>query len=1151
MRKTAKKWLAFLLAASMVMSLLCVTALAVEEGAELDWNASEIVISDVETLKAFAEKVNGGTTFQGQTVTLGADLDLANEAWTPIGTSDNPFKGTFEGGNKTVSNLTVTGENSFVGLFGRTMAPAVVKDLTVNNAAVSGRQCVAALVGSAYTGAVTNCHVTGDIKITGSYDVGGLTGYGYAKYENCSVVGNDGSFVTGTYKEANLEGDNVGGLIGYFAEGSGAMTSCRAENLTVTGTRKVGGLIGSTHADRSLIDCSAKNVAVGTNATAEYANDNLKTMGIGGLIGLFNSASGGKLENCAVENITLTNENGVTAKLGYISGGGRASAEFNVPEMTFTNVAISGVNTGSNADIHSPIISGNMVLTENTVAEVDGQYFESIQSALDSAESGDVVEVLVGEHTESIAMPLQSVILRGADGAVLKGKVDFAAGAMPEGAEIVIENLTFENACIHLVSWTKTTNLNQMGGLTIRNNIFNGAPNETGTFYAVHINNGDDAVNNLTVTGNTFNGCGTKDGGAVYATTCGVLTVTDNTFHDSAMNALTLTGKDSKGNTTASAQIVGNTFDSWAAKPAGRTDGRAMRLSNLECPVDLRENSFVSENLPEEYIKLTGGTAATEVKLDNNYWGGGAPASDKLIVPEGMQPITYYTDAEMTNLVLVENADVAATVGGSYYRTLQAAIAAAEPGDTVTLLKDVETSEFIFVDKSLTIEGGNHKVASTASRILRVTGNGAEVTLNDIAFISAKAERGVQVDTDVTGVTLNINHCIIPGTYYAVNICSGADVTLNIDRSVISGWGALNLWGSNYEVKVTNSTLNGHNDKPYSAEGWNGFGTIVLEGDTTGKTEDHVEGCHVVLENCTITATTVVNEDGTANVQKVVLFNAKSANNVVEIKGNSTVVTYAQGELTPFCVDNGTGNTFTITGGAFSTDVTEYAAEGYTVRQAADGTYTVSRRTVYVPPVSGDTELEDPDVPLAEPLPFIDVKQGDWYYDAVEFVYRKELIKGVTGTTFQPAGTTTRGMLLTLLYRLEGEPAVEGATRFSDVADDAYYAKALAWGEQNGLVKGYGDGTVRPDMLISREQMATALKRYADFKGYDTTGRTTLAVFADAENVSGYAEESLQWMVSAGLIKGMSGSTLLPGGDATRGQFAALLMNFCQMFEAE
>ena len=288
-----------------------------------------------------------------------------------------------------------------------------------------------------------------------------------------------------------------------------------------------------------------------------------------------------------------------------------------------------------------------------------------------------------------------------------------------------------------------------------------------------------------------------------------------------------------------------------------------------------------------------------------------------------------------------ENCSHAAAIGTTHYDTLAEAITAAQDGDTVALLKDANESETLDVTKSITIEGNDYKINSTASRILWVSASDITVTLNNIEFVSQTAERGVQVNPNLTGVTLNINHCVVPGTYYAVNICSNTSLTLNIDGCTISGWGALNLWGNNYEVNVSNSTLKGTNDKSYNADGWNGFGTIVLEGDTTNQTEEHVEVCHVVLENCTIMATTVENADGNANIQKVILFNSKSKDNVVEIKGNSTIISNEQGDLTPFCIDNGTGNKLSITGGTFSSDPSEYVAEGYITAENSNGTYTV------------------------------------------------------------------------------------------------------------------------------------------------------------------------------------------------------------------
>lgn len=846
-----------------------------------------------------------------------------------------------------------------------------------------------------------------------------------------------------------------------------------------------------------------------------------------------------------------------------------------------------------------------------------------------------------------------------------------------------------------------------------------------------------------------------------------------------------------------------------------------------------------------------------------------------------------------TEEVAKSNPAVKAEVGGNYYGSLQEAINAATSGQTVTLLKDTNESSVLEVKKSITINGDNHKVTSTANRILWVDESDVTVTLNDIEFVSDVAERGVQVNPYLTGVTLNINHCVIPGTSYAVNICGNTSVTLNIDRSTISGWGALNLWGNNYEVKVTNSTLNGHNDKGYNADGWNGFGTIVLEGDTTDKTDEHVEGCHVVLENCKITATTEVNLDGNANTQKIILFNSHSKDNVVEIKGNTTVVSYEQGELTPFCVNNGDGNTIAISGGTFTSNVEEdgYVANGYVAKANGNDTWTVvpnyvaragandymtiaeaiaagnghtvtllrsTTENVVIPAdktvtleipegitlsntlyatkgtenkdqstivnygnltvtgegtvlshcaysagvalrnhqgatatlkgctfindnqtsatakrsyytihnygtmeifdgtkvvkdnsevyttimngwhsselsaedktnkghalakmtihgvevtcrgiavqnsVFGDMIIENgtfkesqhsvenhyklvinggtftsndpdgtvascslfdtlepasvvinggtftnvtngavidefqtarpstieikggsfngsiiklqnnpnatiavsggdfsidpreyvisgyrstqraderwivsripttpiipstpdtPDEPIGDieddetalgdrPFIFEDVHENDWFYDEVKNIFEHGLINGTTTTTYEPQTELTRGMIVTILWRIAGEPTVETASTFTDVPENAYYFDAVNWGAANNIARGYDEDTFAPDRLVSREELAALIYRYAELVELDLTGidDEAFAEFGDAESVLPWFVENMKWAINAGIVKGEDGN-LLPQDRATRAEAAAMVNRFIQIPE--
>ena len=177
-------------------------------------------------------------------------------------------------------------------------------------------------------------------------------------------------------------------------------------------------------------------------------------------------------------------------------------------------------------------------------------------------------------------------------------------------------------------------------------------------------------------------------------------------------------------------------------------------------------------------------------------------------------------------------------------------------------------------------------------------------------------------------------------------------------------------------------------------------------------------------------------------------------------------------------------------------------------------------------------------------LPFTDVEEDDWFRESVEFVYRSDLMAGVSGTLFAPNMSTTRAMIVTILYRLEGEPEVTGVSSFTDVPEDTWYTQAVKWGEESGVINGYGHGLFGPEDNITREQMATILYRYAAYKGYDVSGRGDLSAFRDGGSVGFWAVNGVSWAVDAGLMAGMGSSTLAPQGEATRAQIATILMRF-------
>lgn len=176
---------------------------------------------------------------------------------------------------------------------------------------------------------------------------------------------------------------------------------------------------------------------------------------------------------------------------------------------------------------------------------------------------------------------------------------------------------------------------------------------------------------------------------------------------------------------------------------------------------------------------------------------------------------------------------------------------------------------------------------------------------------------------------------------------------------------------------------------------------------------------------------------------------------------------------------------------------------------------------------------------------FTDVRTNDWFAGAVEYVVNNGLFSGVSDTSFAPNEPVTRGMLVTVLWRAAGEPS-SSASAFADVPSDAWYAKAVAWANANGIVQGYDASTFAPDDRITREQLAAIFQRYAGFKGMETSGRGDLSQFGDTGALSNWAQEGVSWAVGAGLISGKGDGVLDPQGATTRAEAAVILQRFLE-----
>lgn len=170
-----------------------------------------------------------------------------------------------------------------------------------------------------------------------------------------------------------------------------------------------------------------------------------------------------------------------------------------------------------------------------------------------------------------------------------------------------------------------------------------------------------------------------------------------------------------------------------------------------------------------------------------------------------------------------------------------------------------------------------------------------------------------------------------------------------------------------------------------------------------------------------------------------------------------------------------------------------------------------------------------------------------WYHEAVDYAVEHEYMNGTGATTFSPFSATTRGQMVTVLYRMAGSPEVEGNLPFVDVPQNKYYTNAVIWALENNITTGVTETRFAPNASVTREQMVTFFARYAEYKGQTVKAAGDLSTFTDAASVSNYAVPAMTWAVENGLVVGVGDNQLAPTHVTNRAQFATILMRFCEL----
>ena len=470
------------------------------------------VIETLHELEAFRDAVNAGNTFKDQTVVLSAGVDLNPTRaiinyWEPIGTQANPFKGTFDGGDNTISNLVVVGENN-VGLFGYA-TEANIKNVKIVNANVKGIDCVAALIGQGYASTyIDNCHVSGSIKVEGQTNVGGIVGKYYARVTNSSVIG-DGvatSYVKGTYEAEDFEGDNIGGIMGHAGENN-THSGNTVKNITISGTRKVGGLIGTTDRATDIDACLVDNVVIGCTADETYANDKASTTTLGGLVGnYYGESTGGTVTNTVVKNVTFNVGN--AKNVGPIVGGNRTTPGAE---------SIEGVTASGNLIYMSTITGSTNTYLMNAVAKIGETKYYTLQEAVAASETNETTIDVIANTAETINVQeganitINNINLTGsvlAPNATLKIVNGSIVNNNSNVSAIEINAGTLNLKGVDISSARHAVRIDGAVIATIDGGTYKSAIGEgTGTYHALNIGNKTSQVAaNVTIKAGTFEG---------------------------------------------------------------------------------------------------------------------------------------------------------------------------------------------------------------------------------------------------------------------------------------------------------------------------------------------------------------------------------------------------------------------------------------------------------------------------------------------------------------------------------------------------------------------------------------------------------------------------------------------------------------------
>ena len=1138
--------------------------------------AADTATSDGEALSKLFTDVHAGESGSGNvTVTIDKDYDLTGYQWTSLTVQGYTGAGvvTVEGNNHKITGLNAP---LFAGGFAGTSG-IVVKNLTLTKVTIkdsTSDQGIGAFINNIDSMPkieLDNCHLTdSSIDSNGGARVGGLIGW-TSGYNNP----NDGPVDT------------------YVT-----IQNCSVENTKITAKGSVGGIIGHAGANPATYHTFTNNTVTG--CTLNSTDDGGWRVGV--VVGTANvgevTITGTKESNNTLTQTGKTAPEGQSNLYGRFVPNGTGKLVID-DEASFGTDYVAAVGTNGYKTVAAAVAEadGKTVtllkdVTENVVipagktvtldlngnkiqAPTDKKY-DAIDNAgtltvKDSKKTGEIVSTRnsgIGVYANS-KTTIDYANITGQEGAVGGFKTTV-------GATVTINDGVFKGIDNAVVIFNGTDRTGASNEITINGGTFNGQIKSEGYVACGIYAPWND---NITVNGGIFN----ITGGAGIVARAGNVTVNGGEFNTTG----NVTGK--VGDSRVVVPCAALVFDSAAKYPALTNDSK-IQINDGKFKSDVDTIKVVKDDAdtnsrvvvgsgyfttdPSAYC-VTGKTGVSSGDSTYPWTVGTVEVKDENVIKTDTK--AGATTATLGSEIATENENAAKTVGKSVTPTKLAdttpitaddkaqaltelvknnKVALTEDGKipentTVTVVKetylDVTVTGYNTENKTVSMDivpkYNLIAVAKTGTNEEKVTlksAQDAKVGSTEVTVILPEAFKGQKVyinhnnganlyvaTADESGKITFTTNGFSPFTFALTNPDVVAEVNGNAYKSLQDAANAAKDGGEITVVQNKNLDLTFNTTK-----------SVKVTNKTDGKITVKFNG---------------TNKDVAKNATETFSYTKPSSSG----GSSSGKTTY---KVTTSAVNNGgvnaspsnaeKGATITIT---LSPDK-GYKLDKLTVTDGSGKTVSTVKKsdTVYTFTMPASAVKVGVSYVKATETPsetkFNDVSANDWFASAVDYVTGKGMMNGTADNTFSPKANTTRGMVVTVLYRLENQPSTSAAS-FTDVASGAYYANAVAWANANGIVSGYGSGKFGPNDKVTREQLAAILYRYAQYKKYDVSGANSLDGYTDVQSVSSYAVPALQWANAAGVVNGKSGSKLDPKGYATRAEVAAMLMRFCENVE--